>query len=106
MDLTDPVELCRSLVRCPSVTPADAGAQAVLGDALRALGFEVEHLRFDAGAEPAIKKPLRQARRGGTAPRLRRHTDVVPGATSTAGAPTPSAPRSGTAGSSAGAPPT
>jgi succinyl-diaminopimelate desuccinylase len=38
--------LLRELLRCPSVTPADAGAQAVLIGALEGLGFEVTRLRF------------------------------------------------------------
>ena len=38
--------LLRELLRRPSVTPADAGAQAVLANTLTALGFEVTSLRF------------------------------------------------------------
>ena len=42
----DPLALARDLLRCPSVTPADAGAQAVLAAALEALGFGVTRLVF------------------------------------------------------------
>jgi len=35
----DPVELTAALVRCPSVTPADAGAQDILYDLLTEAGF-------------------------------------------------------------------
>ncbi len=42
----DPVRLTRDLLRCPSITPADGGAQAVLIAALEALGFSVTRLRF------------------------------------------------------------
>ena len=45
-DPTDPVPLAQALIRCPSVTPADAGAQDVLADALERLGFAVTRLRF------------------------------------------------------------
>lgn len=38
--------LLRELLRCPSVTPADAGVQAVLVNTLAALGFKITKLRF------------------------------------------------------------
>tara|TARA_R110002049_G_scaffold19707_4_gene73221 strand:+ start:194 stop:1339 length:1146 start_codon:yes stop_codon:yes gene_type:complete len=37
---TDPVELTAQLVKCPSVTPADAGALDILHDLLGGAGFE------------------------------------------------------------------
>jgi succinyl-diaminopimelate desuccinylase len=78
MPATDPVELARALLRCPSVTPADAGAQAVLAEALEPLGFATRRLRFAAGGEPAIDNLF--ARLGDAAPHLAfaGHTDVVP----------------------------
>jgi succinyl-diaminopimelate desuccinylase len=78
MQLTDPVVLAQALIRCPSITPLDAGAQAVLADMLRPLGFAIEHLRFDVGGEPAIDNIW--ARLGDAAPHLAfaGHTDVVP----------------------------
>jgi succinyl-diaminopimelate desuccinylase len=45
-ELADPVPLARDLIRCASVTPEDAGAQAVLAASLEALGFTVTRLRF------------------------------------------------------------
>ena len=74
----DPVELTQALVRCPSVTPADAGAQAVLAGVLRELGFGVEQLRLGGGGEPAIDNLF--ARLGDGTPHLafNGHTDVVP----------------------------
>lgn len=39
-------DLLRDLLRCPSITPSDAGAQDVLVNALAALGFKVTRLRF------------------------------------------------------------
>jgi succinyl-diaminopimelate desuccinylase len=45
-DLQDPLPLAQALIRCASVTPADAGAQAVLADALRQLGFTTTPLRY------------------------------------------------------------
>ncbi len=67
------VELARELVRRPSVTPEDAGCQALIADALAPFGFVAEHLRFG----PVDNLWLR---RGRAAPALvfAGHTDVVP----------------------------
>ena len=40
MSSIDPVDLTAKLVRCPSVTPADGGAQEVLFDLLTEAGFD------------------------------------------------------------------
>ncbi len=68
----DPIELSRALIRCPSVTPADAGALDVLGQALEPLGFACERLRFEEhgtvldfiadDAVAAIKAAIEQSR--------------------------------------------
>ncbi|MCC7282173.1 MAG: succinyl-diaminopimelate desuccinylase [Acetobacteraceae bacterium] len=42
----DPVLLTQALIRCPSVTPEDAGAIAVLEGVLAPLGFACTRLRF------------------------------------------------------------
>jgi len=69
----DPLPLAQALLRCPSVTPLDAGAQTVLAEALDALGFTVTRLRFGM-----IDNLF--ARIGGGGPHLcfAGHTDVVP----------------------------
>jgi succinyl-diaminopimelate desuccinylase len=69
----DPLTLAKALIRCPSVTPDDAGAQAVLAEALEASGFTVTRLRFGE-----IDNLI--ARRGNGPPRFgfAGHTDVVP----------------------------
>ena len=46
MTLSDPLPLVQALIRCPSVTPADAGAQRILSGALAELGFAITPLRF------------------------------------------------------------
>ena len=71
--LADPVPLAQALLRCASVTPADAGAQTVLGEALEALGFTVTRLRFGE-----IENLF--ARIGTEGPHIcfAGHTDVVP----------------------------
>ena len=69
----DPLPLLQELIRCPSITPADAGAMAVLEAALTPLGFTCTRLRFGE-----IENLF--ARRGTAGPHLcfAGHTDVVP----------------------------
>ena len=71
--MLDPVALAQALIRCPSVTPADAGALDVVAGALDGLGFTVQRLDF-AGT------PNLFARRGSGGHHLcfAGHTDVVP----------------------------
>ena len=72
-DLLDPLPLAQSLIRCASITPADAGAQDVLSDALRRLGFTIHRLRY--GATENIFARLGT---GGPHFCFAGHTDVVP----------------------------
>ena len=65
--------LLRDLLRCPSVTPADAGAQSVLIAALEGLGFEVTKLRFGE-----IKNFFAERKGKGRHLCFAGHTDVVP----------------------------
>ena len=48
LDTSQPAELAllKALVERPSVTPADAGCQAMLAERLSALGFQIESLPF------------------------------------------------------------
>ena len=71
--LADPIALARDLIRRPSVTPADAGALAVLREALEALGFVCRPMPF--GDIDNL-----YARLGTGRPHLcfAGHTDVVP----------------------------
>ena len=74
----DPTILARDLVRCPSVTPAEAGALALIEGLLKAAAFEVHRVTF---AEPGTA-PVQNlfARIGKAGPHLAfaGHTDVVP----------------------------
>jgi succinyl-diaminopimelate desuccinylase len=70
---TDPLPLAQALIRCRSVTPEDAGAQAVLAAALQRLGFRVERLRFGA-----IENLYARIGSGGPHFCFAGHTDVVP----------------------------
>jgi succinyl-diaminopimelate desuccinylase len=71
--LSDPLPLAQSLIRCASVTPADAGAQDALTELLGRLGFSVHRLRFGD-----IENLF--ARLGSSGPHIcfAGHTDVVP----------------------------
>ena len=71
--MTDPVELAAALIRCPSVTPAEAGALALLEGRLAAAGFRT--VRVDRGGVANLF-----ARWGAAGPALgfNGHTDVVP----------------------------
>jgi succinyl-diaminopimelate desuccinylase len=74
----DPVALARDLVRCPSVTPREGGALAVLASVLTRLGFEVHRETFHEDGTPDVENLF--ARIGTGAPHLvfAGHTDVVP----------------------------
>jgi succinyl-diaminopimelate desuccinylase len=74
----DPVALAQSLIRCPSVTPADAGALDVLQGALATLGFACHRLPFDEPGTASVDNLY--ARIGHTGPNFcfAGHTDVVP----------------------------
>ncbi|MEJ2508983.1 MAG: succinyl-diaminopimelate desuccinylase [Gammaproteobacteria bacterium] len=67
------LELAKALIARASVTPEDAGCQALMAERLAAIGFTIEHLRF--GEVDNL-----WARRGKEAPLLAfaGHTDVVP----------------------------
>jgi succinyl-diaminopimelate desuccinylase len=78
MAANDPIPLAQALIRCPSVTPEDAGALAVLEAALKPLGFVCRRLRFEAEGTPPIENLY--ARLGTARPNFvfAGHTDVVP----------------------------
>lgn len=71
--MTDPVEMTRALIRCPSVSPGDGGALALLQAWLEPEGFEC--VRCDREGVPNL-----HARAGDQGPVLgfAGHVDVVP----------------------------
>ncbi|MFO1118625.1 MAG: succinyl-diaminopimelate desuccinylase [Rhodospirillales bacterium] len=74
----DPLDLARALIRCPSVTPEDAGALSVLEAALLPLGFACERMRFEeAGTAPVDNLWVRLGD-GEPGFCFAGHTDVVP----------------------------
>jgi succinyl-diaminopimelate desuccinylase len=76
--MSDAVALTQALIRCPSVTPDDAGALAVLEAALTPLGFACHRLRFEQEGTAPVENLY--ARWGTEAPHFcfAGHTDVVP----------------------------
>jgi succinyl-diaminopimelate desuccinylase len=78
MSLSPAVSLTRDLIRCPSVTPTDAGALDVVERTLRPLGFETHRLLFTEPGTPDVDNLF--ARIGSGAPHLvfAGHSDVVP----------------------------
>lgn len=77
-DLTDPVRLTAELVRCPSVTPEDAGAQALLSGWLESLGFACTPLRFEEDGTPPVDNLFAHMGERGPHLAFAGHTDVVP----------------------------
>lgn len=88
--MSDVFDLTCELIARPSVTPDDAGCQALIADRLRAAGLHCEHLRFgavdnlwathgDAGSGPTLV--------------LLGHTDVVPAGPREAWASAPFVPQ-------------
>lgn len=78
MSLSPAVSLTRDLIRCPSVTPEDAGALGVIEKALKASGFETHRLPFTEAGTPDVDNLF--AKIGSGAPHLvfAGHSDVVP----------------------------
>ena len=76
--MTDALSIARDLLRCRSVTPADAGALGVLEPLLRRAGFEVHRVTFSEPGAADIDNLY--ARIGTEAPHLTfaGHSDVVP----------------------------
>ncbi len=76
--MTDALAITRDLIRCPSVTPADAGALGVLERLLKDAGFETHRVTFSEAGTADVDNLY--ARIGAEAPHITfaGHTDVVP----------------------------
>jgi succinyl-diaminopimelate desuccinylase len=75
---SSPLALAQALIRCPSVTPAEGGALAFIGNVLGDVGFEVHGPAFSEPGMPDVDNLY--ARFGIGRPYLlfAGHTDVVP----------------------------
>jgi succinyl-diaminopimelate desuccinylase len=78
LDGADPVALAAALIRCRSVTPAEAGALALIEAVLAPAGFAVHRMTFSETGTPDVENLY--ARLGTAGPNLcfAGHTDVVP----------------------------
>lgn len=76
--MIDVVDFAKALIRCPSITPLDAGALDILENALSGLGFKCVKLPFSAPGQADIDNLY--ARIGTGSPHFcyAGHTDVVP----------------------------
>lgn len=76
--MADPVAIARELLRCPSVTPAEAGVLSVMEKMLAQAGFTVHRVTFSEPGWPDVENLY--ARIGSEGPHLTfaGHTDVVP----------------------------
>jgi len=74
----DPVALARDLLRCPSVTPTEGGALALIENVLSGAGFSVHRVVFSQPGADDVENLY--ARIGTVGPHLvfAGHTDVVP----------------------------
>ena len=79
MNLTlDPVRLTQALVRCPSVTPAEAGVLDTLGGQLEGLGFRIRRMPFSEPGTPDVDNLFARIGEGRPHFCFAGHTDVVP----------------------------
>jgi succinyl-diaminopimelate desuccinylase len=78
MTATNPIANLQTLIRCPSVTPAEGGALSALEAMLSPLGFKVDRMVSKEAGTPDVENLY--ARLGTEGPHLMfaGHTDVVP----------------------------
>jgi succinyl-diaminopimelate desuccinylase len=75
---TDPIPLLKDLIRCPSVTPTDAGVLDMVARALAPLGFAVTRLKFEGDGSYPVDNLFATRGSGGMHLLFAGHTDVVP----------------------------
>ncbi|MFC5386514.1 succinyl-diaminopimelate desuccinylase [Aquamicrobium segne] len=76
--ITDPLDLLLRLIACPSVTPEEAGALALLEAELTGLGFSVTRLRFEGDGSYPVDNLFATRGQGSRRLLFAGHTDVVP----------------------------
>jgi succinyl-diaminopimelate desuccinylase len=76
--MTDALSIARDLIRCPSVTPADAGALGVLEKALNAAGFTCQRVTFSEPGTADVDNLYARIGTDGPHITFAGHTDVVP----------------------------
>ncbi len=78
MTATDALSLTQALIRCPSVTPEEGGALALLAQVLGEAGFTVHRPVFSAPGTPDVENLYARIGEGSPALVFAGHTDVVP----------------------------
>ncbi|WP_375158432.1 succinyl-diaminopimelate desuccinylase [Bradyrhizobium sp. RDT46] len=76
--MTDALSIARDLIRCPSVTPADAGALGVLEKILSAAGFTCHRVTFSEEGTADVDNLYARIGTDGPHITFAGHTDVVP----------------------------
>lgn len=74
----DPAANLATLIRCPSVTPAEGGALSALEAMLKPMGFTVERPVFTEDGTPDVENLHARLGDGGRHLMFAGHTDVVP----------------------------
>jgi succinyl-diaminopimelate desuccinylase len=74
----DPVVMLQQLIRCPSVTPHEAGVLTLLQGWLQPAGFRCERLEFSDSDTPDVDNLFARIGEGGPHFCFAGHTDVVP----------------------------
>ncbi len=77
-NVTDVIELTRTLVRCESVTPREAGALQLLERTLEPLGFACERMDFTEAGTDDVANLYARIGTGGKHFCFAGHSDVVP----------------------------
>ncbi|RUM02740.1 succinyl-diaminopimelate desuccinylase [Rhizobium chutanense] len=78
MTATDPVANLQTLIRCPSVTPAEGGALSALDAMLAPLGFTIDRVKASEEGTPDIENLYARLGKDGPHLMFAGHTDVVP----------------------------
>lgn len=76
--MTSVITLARDLIRCPSVTPDDAGALGLIERTLKGAGFETHRVVFQEPGWPDIDNLYARIGSGSPCLVFAGHTDVVP----------------------------
>jgi succinyl-diaminopimelate desuccinylase len=76
--IPDPVDLLQRLVRCPSVTPDEAGTLAVLAEVLEPAGFAAERVTLSETGTPDVANLFATIGSGAPHVAFCGHVDVVP----------------------------
>ncbi|WP_332065270.1 succinyl-diaminopimelate desuccinylase [Bartonella sp. CB189] len=76
--LTDPIPLLQALIRCPSVTPYEAGSLSTLEQFLKRMGFNINRLVFSDDNTQDVENLYAKMGKEGPHLMFAGHTDVVP----------------------------